>query len=64
MVRIAHIEKVKTFESSFIDVYATVTSEGKFKGEKFDIGILASSRDLHPKFDEEYVEEIPSSAGK
>ncbi len=59
-VQIVHIEYVKTFEFSFTDFYAIVTSEGEFKGQRVDIGGLTNQSTPVPTFDMEYVEEIPT----
>jgi len=57
-VQIVHIEYVKTFEFSFTDFYAIVTSEGDFKGKKLDIGAMTNQNTRVPTFDTQYVEEI------
>jgi hypothetical protein len=62
--QVTHVEKVASVEYSFVDVYAKVASEGKFKGTLVDIGLLTDQTKKPPTFDAKYVEEIPSSAGK
>jgi hypothetical protein len=64
MLTVAHVEKVTSVEFSFIDVYATVTSEGKFRGQRLDIGILTNQKTGVPTFDAEFLDEIPVPSGK
>lgn len=59
--KVVHIEYVKTFEFSFTDFYAIVTSEGQFKGARIDIGTLTNQSTRVPTFDMEYVDEIPTA---
>lgn len=56
--QVSHIERVKSFEFTFVDFYATVTSEGKFKGQKVDVGGLTIENPTAPIFNQKYVEEI------
>jgi hypothetical protein len=59
-IQIVHIEHMKSFEFSFTDFYAIAISEGKFKGQKVDIGQLTHQLTRIPTFDAEYVEEVPA----
>lgn len=56
--QISHIELAKSFEFSFVDFYATVTSEGKFKDKWIDVGMMTNQNTTIPTFDTEFVEEI------
>lgn len=56
--QITHIERVKSFEFTFVDFYATVTSEGNFKGQKVDVGGLTIQNPSAPTFNQKYLEEI------
>ena len=56
--QITHVERVKSFEFTFVDFYATVMSEGNFKGQKVDVGGLTIQNPSAPIFNQKYVEEI------
>lgn len=56
--QISHIELAKSFEFSFVDFYATVTSEGIFRDKRIDVGMMTNQKITIPTFDKEYVEEI------
>ena len=57
--QIVHIDRTKTFESSYFYFYAIVTSEGKFKGQKVDVTILTNQTyPLVTPFDAEFLEEV------
>lgn len=56
--QITHVERVKSFEFTFVDFYATVTSEGEFKGQRVDVGGLTIENPNAPIFNQKYVEEI------
>jgi len=60
-IRIAHIELAKSFEFSLTDYYVEVISEGKFKGQRFEIGSLTNQSTTVPTIDKEYLEEIVSA---
>lgn len=57
-IQIAHIELAKSFEFSITDFYVDVISEGKFKGQRFEIGSLTNQNTPIPTIDEKYLEEI------
>jgi hypothetical protein len=57
--RISHIERVATIEFSFVDIYATVTSEGMFKDYIIEVGGPTDQTKKVPTFDEKYIEELP-----
>ena len=56
-VRVAHIERAQGYGVESIGVYADVTSEGPFKGERVDIGALTDFHGPRPGFDNRCVEE-------
>ena len=56
-LRVAHIERVQGYGVESIGVYADVTSEGPFKGERVDIGALTEFHGPRPGFDDRCVEE-------
>ena len=57
--QIVHVDRTKTFESSYLDFYAVITSEGKFKGQKMDISILTNQTYPQvPPFDAEFLDEV------
>jgi hypothetical protein len=56
-VRVAHIERAQGYGVESIGVYADVTSEGPFKGERVDIGALTEFHGPRPGFDDRCVEE-------